>query len=190
VFLQVVGSPIGAYLLLHLDSAHLQLSIAGVLSLVFLSMVVTPAQFKQSWKSLKDKLASHNKAQHAQHEGYSTLPPTPTFGAMHYTDTPKSSATELSQARPLDSPRKGGNIPQDSQILKPSALPVPVVSTSSGSGPTHQHPPPLFRPSGLCRTPTEQRSQQLESPKFKLWWFPSWQHDRRQLQPSVPPVTP
>ena len=97
-------------------------------------MVVTPAQFKQSWKSLKDKLASHNKAQHAQHEGYSTLPPTPTFGAMHYTDTPKSSATELSQARPLDSPRKGGNIPQDSQILKPSALRVPVVSTSSGSG--------------------------------------------------------
>jgi len=134
VLLQVVGSPIGAYLLLHLDSAHLQLSIAGVLTLVFLSMVVTPAQFKQSWKSLKDKLASHKKAQHAQHEGYSTLPPTPTFGAMHYTDTPKSNTTELSQAKPLDPPQKGGNIPQDSQILKPSALPVPVVSTSSGSG--------------------------------------------------------
>lgn len=134
VTFQVAGSPIGAYLLLHLDSAHLQLSIAGVLTLVFLSMVVTPAQFKQFWKSLKAKLASHKKAQHAQHEGYSTLPPTPTFGAMHYTDTPKSSATELSQAKPLDSSQKGGTIPQDSQILKPSALPVPVVSTSSGSG--------------------------------------------------------
>ena len=151
MFLQVVGSPIGAYLLLHLDSAHLQLSIAGILTLVFLSMVVTPAQFKQSWKSLKDKLASHKKAQHAQHEGYSILPPTPTFGAMHYIDTPKSSATELSQARPLDSPRKCGNIPQDSQILKPSALPVPVVSTSSGSGNSSsslgnlapQAPPPI-----------------------------------------------
>ncbi|DBA80600.1 TPA: hypothetical protein ACH3X1_007859 [Trebouxia sp. C0004] len=134
VTFQVVGSPIGAYLLLHLDSAHLQLSIAGVLTLVFLSMVVTPAQFKQSWKSLKDKLASHKKVQHAQREGYSTLPPTPTFGAMHYTDTPKSSATELSQAKPYDSSPKGGNIPQESQILKPNALPVPVVSTSSGSG--------------------------------------------------------
>lgn len=46
-FAQVLGSPIGAYLLLHLDAAHLQLSIAGILTLVFLSMIVTPLQVKQ-----------------------------------------------------------------------------------------------------------------------------------------------
>ena len=131
--LQVVGSPIGAYLLLHLDSAHLQLSIAGVLTLVFISMVLTPAQCKQSWQSLRSKLTVQKQTQHAQRDGYNVLPPTPTFGAMQEL-APKSNSTELAQAKHVSPPDKSGTSPQDYQIMKPSALPVPVATRSSGSG--------------------------------------------------------
>ena len=126
---QVLGSPIGAYLLLHLDAAHLQLSIAAVLTLVFISMVVSPAQGKQIYHSIRNSLSRQNQTQHAQHEGYSALPPTPRLGPMQ--DTPKSFNTELSQAKTVESLGKVTDDVQNYEILKPTPLPAAVLPTSS-----------------------------------------------------------
>ena len=161
IVLQVFGSPIGAYLLLHLDAAHLQLSIAGVLTLVFLSMVFTPAQFKQCWQSIAAKLSFQHQAKRAQHEGYSELPPTPRLGAMQ--ETAKGANTELTQPRHAEEAKaseqaklaeqqqdKSGDFAHESQILKPSMLPattmhLPYASSNSSSlgSLAPQAPPPI-----------------------------------------------
>lgn len=81
VTFQIVGSPIGAYLLLHLDAAHLQLSIAAILTLVFLTMVVTPAQVNTFVRS-KMHLFRGSTAQQANSSGYMPLPQGPVRSDM------------------------------------------------------------------------------------------------------------
>ena len=146
--MQVIGSPIGAYLLLHLDAAHLQLSIAGILTLVFLSMVVTPAQFRQFWQSIKGILPYQTQAKNAQLIGYTELPPTPKLGAMQ--ETEKGANTELTQPQPAEQQEKPGFEAQEPQILKPSVLPATTMhsphtsSNSSSLGSlAPQAPPPI-----------------------------------------------
>ena len=146
--MQVIGSPIGAYLLLHLDAAHLQLSIAGILTLVFLSMVVTPAQCRQFWQSIRGRLPYPKQAKNAQLEGYTELPPTPRLGAMQ--ETAKGANAELSQPQPAEQQDKSGFQAQEPQILKPNVLPATTMhsshasSNSSGLGSlAPQAPPPI-----------------------------------------------
>lgn len=143
--MQVIGSPIGAYLLLHLDAAHLQLSIAVVLTFVFLSMVATPAQFKGWWQSLAGRFPRQQQAKHAQREGYSQLPPTPRLGAMQ--EKPKALDTELTQPKPAEQPDKSGFVGPELQILKPSVLPATTMHSSSNSSSlgslAPQAPPPI-----------------------------------------------
>ena len=146
--MQVIGSPIGAYLLLHLDAAHLQLSIAGVLTLVFLSMVITPAQFKDWWQSIRSKLSHQKHAKHAQLQGYSELAPTPRLGAMQ--EKPKGFATEPPQPKLAEQPDKPGSLAPEMQILKPSVLPATTMhsphafsSSSSLGSLAPQAPPPI-----------------------------------------------
>ncbi|KAL3145808.1 hypothetical protein ABBQ38_015185 [Trebouxia sp. C0009 RCD-2024] len=145
VTFQVIGSPIGAYLLLHLDAAHLQLSIAVVLTFVFLSMVATPAQFKGWWQSLAGRFPRQQQAKHAQREGYSQLPPTPRLGAMQ--EKPKALDTELTQPKPAEQPDKSGFVGPELQILKPSVLPATTMHSSSNSSSlgslAPQAPPPI-----------------------------------------------
>ena len=159
LFLQIIGSPVGAYLLLHLDAAHLQLSIAGILTLVFLSMVVTPAQFRESWQSIRGKLSHRQQAKHAQREGYSELAPTPRLGAMQ--EKPKGLDTELTQPKPIEQQDKSGFMVPETQILKPIVLPVttihsPLATTNSSSlgSLAPQAPPPInICPPGSTGTP-------------------------------------
>ena len=146
--MQVIGSPIGAYLLLHLDAAHLQLSIACVLTLVFLSMVVTPAQFKGWWHRISSKLSYQKQVKHAQRQGYSELAPTPRLGAMQ--EKPKSFATEAHQPKLAEQPDKTGSFAPEVQILKPSVLPAttmhsPLATSASSSlgSLAPQAPPPI-----------------------------------------------
>ena len=146
--MQVIGSPIGAYLLLHLDAAHLQLSIAGVLTLVFLSMVVTPAQFREGWQSIRSKLSHQRRAKNAQRQGYSELAPTPRLGAMQ--EKPKAFATEPPQPKPTEQPDKPGSLAPETQILKPNVLPATTMHTPHASDNSNslgslapQAPPPI-----------------------------------------------
>lgn len=144
-------------MLLHLDAAHLQLSIAGILTLVFCSMVVTPAQFKQCWQSIKAKLVIPKQAKHAQRQGYSELAPTPRLGAMQETGkganaglTQPKPATELTQPKSAEQQDKTVFMAPEFQILKPSVLPATTLhsphtsshSSSLGSL-APQAPPPI-----------------------------------------------
>ena len=146
--MQVLGSPIGAYLLLHLDGAHLQLAIAGILTLVFLSMVVTPAQFKHWWHRIRSSLSHQKQAKHAQRQGYSELAPTPRLGAMQ--EKPKGFAAEAAQPTLAERPDKPGSLAPEVQILKPSVLPAttmhsPLAASNSDSlgSLAPQAPPPI-----------------------------------------------
>lgn len=143
--MQVIGSPVGAYLLLHLDAAHLQLSIAVVLTFVFLSMIATPAQFRDWWRGLAGRLSRRQQAKHAQREGYSELPPTPRLGAMQ--EKPKGLDTELTQPKPAEQPDKSGLVGPELQILKPSVLPATTLYSSSNNSSlgslAPQAPPPI-----------------------------------------------
>ena len=146
--MQVIGSPIGAYLLLHLDAAHLQLSIAGVLTLVFLSMVVTPAQCKEWSQSIRNKLSKQKQAKHAQRQGYSELASTPRLGPMQ--DKPKGVAAESTHPKPAEQPDKPSSLAPETQILKPSTLPATTMhsalataNSSSLGSLAPQAPPPI-----------------------------------------------
>ena len=72
--MQAAGSPLGAYLLIHLDPANLKLTVAAMLTLVFFSMLQTPAQYIQLARRISQKLTCCFSAQHAQREGYTALP--------------------------------------------------------------------------------------------------------------------
>lgn len=158
--MQVIGSPIGAYLLLHLDAAHLQLSIAGVLTLVFLSMVITPAQCKEWSQSIRNKLSKQKQAKHAQRQGYSELASTPRLGPMQ--DKPKSTATESTHPKPVEQLDKPSSLAPETQILKPSMLPATTmhsahaIANSSSLGSLAPHAPPPINISAPTATPFAQ----------------------------------
>lgn len=158
--MQVIGSPVGAYLLLHLDAAHLQLSIAGVLTLVFLSMVVTPAQCKEWSQSMRNKLSKQKQAKHAQRQGYSELASTPRLGPIQ--DKPKGIAIESTQPKPAEQqPDKPSSLAPDMQILKPSTLPATIMHSALASANSSslgslapQAPPPInISPPGPTANP-------------------------------------
>lgn len=135
-------------------------------------MVVTPAQFRQFWQSIKGILPYQTQAKNAQLIGYTELPPTPRLGAMQ--ETEKGANTELTQPQPAEQQEKPGFEAQEPQILKPSVLPATTMhsphtsSNSSSLGSlAPQAPPPINihapQPTAVATIMTTSDSQTIDA---------------------------
>lgn len=171
--MQIVGSPIGAYLLLHLDAAHLQLSIAAILTLVFLTMVVTPAQVTTFVRS-KMHYFQPSTAQRANSAGYIPLPQGPVRSEM----LAKSWSIDQAQRKEAKRPRTpvAARDNTDQTTVNPMALQKDDgTATSASSSSTLGNLAPQAPPPINIRMPDRTSSCQLP---------PQGQHSTRSIQTS------